>query len=108
MEKMTVRISEDVFERLEEVNLKQAEEALAKGMFEVAENLGVLTLIKSGLMTQLNIMGYHIWNKIKEPKTVPQLAEEISKDFEVPYETALEDVKVFLKDLIDSGFVIYE
>lgn len=105
---MTVRISEDVFERVEEDNLKQAEEALAKGMFEVAENLGVLTLIKSGLMTQLNIMGYHIWNKIKEPKTVLQLAEEISKDFAVPYETALEDVKVFLKDLIDSGFVIYE
>ncbi|MCX7991023.1 MAG: PqqD family peptide modification chaperone [Proteobacteria bacterium] len=108
MQNMTVKISDDVFERVEEENLRQAEEALSKGIYEVAENLGVLTLIKAGLMTQLNIMGYHIWNKIKEPKTISQLAEEISKDFDVPYETALEDVKIFLKDLIDSGFIIYE
>lgn len=108
MKVMTVKIADDVFERVEEDNLKSAEEAISKGMIEEAENIGVLTLIKSGLMTQLNIMGYHIWNKIKEPKTVPQLADEISKDFDVPYEVALEDVKVFLKDLIDNGFLIYE
>lgn len=108
MENRNIRISDDVFERIEDDNLRQAEDALAKGLFDVAENLGVLTLIKAGLMTQLNIMGYHIWNKIKEPKTLSQLAEEISKDFEIPYETAFSDIVDFLKDLVDSGFVIYE
>lgn len=108
MEEKKVKIAEDVFERVEEENLKKAEDALSKGLIEAAENLGVLTIIKSGLMTQLNIMGYNIWNKIREPKTISQLAEEISREFEVSYETAILDLEDFLKDLIENGFLVYE
>ncbi len=103
-----IKKAEDIFERLEEDMMKQAEEALSKGMYEEAENIGVLTLIKAGVMTQLNMMGYHIWNKLQDPKTVQALAEEISKDFDVPFEEALEDTKIFIKDLVDNGFLIYE
>lgn len=108
MEEKKVKIAEDVFERVEEENLKKAEDALSKGLIEAAENLGVLTIIKSGLMTQLNIMGYNIWNKIREPKTISQLAEEISREFDVSYETAISDLEDFLKDLIENGFLVYE
>ncbi len=108
MTEHTVRKSDDVFERVEEEMLKQAEEALSKGMIEESENIGVLTLIKAGVMTQLNLMGYHIWNKITGSVTIKELAEEVSKDFDVPFEEALEDLKIFIKDLIDNGFLNYE
>lgn len=105
---MKITISPDVFERIEEDSLRQAEEAVGKGTFEAAEGIGVLTLIKAGVMTQLNLMGMNIWNKLKTPRTLDELAEEIGREFEAPCDECRRDVQEFVDDLAAKGFLIYE
>ncbi len=105
---MKVRVSDDVFERIEEENLKEAQDLINKGMADKAENLGVITLIKGGIMTQLNLTGKAIWDVLKMKNSIEEIASLISKEFEVDFDTCLEDVKVFIQDLVDKGFVVYE
>lgn len=105
---MKINIPEDIFERVEEDNIKTAQECIEKGMIEEAENIGVLTIIRSGTMTQLNPMGKIIWDNIKELKTIEAIAEKISKEFNINYGECLKDIKVFIEDLIEKGFLIYE
>lgn len=105
---MKYSISEEVFERLEEENLKQAKEAISKGLYEEAESIGVLTLIKAGLMTQLNLMGQEIWEKLRTPKSIDELSLLISKDYGIPAEECCKDIEEFVTDLFDKGFLKYE
>lgn len=105
---MKIKITDDIFERVEDENLKMAEEGLSKGMYEEVENLGVLTLIKGGIMTQLNYMGKIIWDAIKNSNTIEDICFKISKDFQVDYDECYCDVKDFIQDLVEKGFIIYE
>ncbi len=102
---MKVSIAEEVFERVEEDNLSQAEQAITKGMYEEAEALGVLTLIKAGIMTQLNLMGMNIWNRLKKPVTIEDVAKDISEEYGVNYEECFCDISEFVKDLLEKGFL---
>ena len=105
---MKFKIPDDIFERVEEENLKIAEECIKKGMFEEAENIGVLTLIKSGIMTQLNPMGKVIWDNLKTLNTIESLAQKVSKEFDINFEECYKDIECFIKELIEKGFIIYE
>jgi len=105
---MKVKVSDDVFERIEEENLREAQNLINKGMADKAENLGVITLIKGGIMTQLNLTGKAIWDVLKVKNSIEEIASLISKEFEVDFDTCLEDVKIFIQDLVDKGFVVYE
>lgn len=102
-----VSIANDVFERVEEEALKKVEDALNKGMFEEAENMGVLTLIKGGIMTQLNLMGRVIWDNFKTPITIEEVAKKISGEYKIDYDKCLIDIRDFVKDLISKGFLVY-
>lgn len=105
---MKLVISEDVFERVEEDSFSKAKDAISKGMYEEAESIGVLTLIRAGIMTQLNLMGMNIWNMLKEPLSVEELAEKIGKEYDISFEACFEDVNLFVKDLLEQGFLKYE
>lgn len=102
---MKFSISEEVFERVEEENLSQAKQALSKGMYEEAEALGVLTLIKAGIMTQLNLMGMEIWNKLRQSATIEEVAKNISEEYGVSYDECFGDVNEFVQDLLEKGFL---
>ncbi|MCX7770635.1 MAG: PqqD family peptide modification chaperone [Proteobacteria bacterium] len=103
-----IKIPEDIFERIEEENLKKAEELISKGLYEEAEDIGVMTLIRSGIMTQLNPMGKIIWDNLRTINTLNDLVEKISKEFNIDYESCFRDIKIFIDDLIDKGFIVYE
>lgn len=105
---MKLKIPDDIFERVEEENLKQAQECIEKGMFEEAENIGVLTLIKSGIMTQLNPMGKIIWDNLKTLNTIESIAQKVSKEFDINFEECYRDIECFIQDLIKKGFITYE
>lgn len=105
---MKIKIPEDIFERVEEENLKKAQECIEKGMLEEAENIGVLTIIRSGTMTQLNFMGKIIWDNLKNLNTVEDVAGKISKEFDINYDECFKDIKFFIEDLTDKGFLTYE
>jgi GeoRSP system PqqD family protein len=105
---MKLKIPEDIFERVEEENLKKAEDCIKKGMFEEAENIGVITLIRSGIMTQLNPMGKIIWDNIKTIDNIEEIAKKISDEYEINYYECLNDIKNFIEDLKEKGFITYE
>lgn len=105
---MKYRIADEVFERIEEESLNQAKNAVSKGMYEEAEAIGVLTLIKNGLMTQLNLMGLEIWKKLRTPKSIDELTDMVSKDYGISAEECCKDIEEFVSDLVEKGFLKHE
>ncbi len=105
---MKYSIAEEVFERIEEDNLIKARQQVSLGNYAEAESIGVLTLIKSGIMTQLNLMGLDIWEQLRTPKTVEEIAHMVSKDYGISYEDCYGDIKSFISDLAEKGFLIHE
>lgn len=102
---MKFLIADDVFERIEEENLKLAKDALSKGSVSEAEGIGVLTLIKAGIMTQLNLMGLELWEHLKTPKSVDELAKIVSKVYQISEEECSKDIEDFVLDLYNKGFL---
>jgi|GEM_PF-5506824 len=102
---MKFSIADDVFERVEEESLTQAKDALSKGLYEEAEAIGVVTLIKAGIMTQLNLMGMDIWDKLRTPITVEEISRMISSEYGISYDECFCDVNEFVQDLFEKGFL---
>lgn len=105
---MKIKIPDDIFERIEEENFKEAQAYIEKGLFEKAEDIGVVTLIRSGIMTQLNPMGKIIWDNLKSLNTITAVAQKISAEFDISYDQCFNDIKIFVEELVEKGFLINE
>lgn len=56
-------------------------------------------------VTKLNEVGGVIWSLLGEPQTVQSLSNELRKEYDIPEETAREDVEHFLAKLTDIGLI---
>ena len=63
-------------------------------------------LFSGGTMMALNLVGSEIW-KICDGLTVEEIAAKLQAQFEVEEEILREDVRFFLDELAEKGFVIY-
>jgi len=53
----------------------------------------------------LNASGAVIWEALKTPATVEDVADKLVSTFEIPRETALADAEEFLKELLENDMV---
>lgn len=53
----------------------------------------------------LNDTGCRLWELIEQPRTEDELAEALAEQYAIPRETALQDVRIFLDDMVKMGLV---
>lgn len=65
----------------------------------------VMLNVKNGKYYNLGEVGGEIWSALETPSTVSEVAAKIQEIFEVPAETAQQDVLAFLQSLLDEDLV---
>lgn len=78
-------------------------EALARG--EDASDRGVVTLVLSGMMHQLNLFAGRIWELADGSRTAEEVAAAIAAEFGWPEGDVWEDVDAFVADLVTKGWL---
>ncbi len=91
--------------REEEEVLVEARQVLERG--EDAGEMGTAVLFCGGTMLSLNILGAEIWKKC-DGRSVDEIVAELLQHFEVDGETLGRDVRSFLDELAEKGFITYE
>ena len=74
----------------------------------IASNLsqGVIILqLRSGVYYGLDGAGARVWDLLREPRTIGDLAEGIQADFEVDEDQCLDDVGELVSALAERGLV---
>jgi len=92
--------------RVEKRREKQALEALEAG--EEAPESGTVTLIQSGMMHQLNLIGGMIWQLCDGTRDLDGVVDELSSEFDVGREELRADVEAFVNDLSERGWLSRE
>ena len=59
----------------------------------------------SGMLT-VNDTGKFLWDLLEMDQTEESLAKALTEEYEVDFDTALRDVKVFLEPIIKAGAII--
>lgn len=71
---------------------------------ELAEESVILNL-KSGVYYGLNAVGAWIWGQIQEPKTLSDLSEKITAEYDVDPERCERDLLALLQDLFAAQLI---
>jgi hypothetical protein len=58
-----------------------------------------------GNLLCINETGIFIWNKCDGERDMNSIAGDISEEYEVSFDKALEDCSAFLEELTDAGFI---
>ena len=66
---------------------------------------GVMMSIEAGRYYGLNAVGSRIWELLETPKTIAELCEQISQEFDVEPQNFEPDLLKFTASLIDNGIV---
>jgi hypothetical protein len=64
------------------------------------------TIVDLRCLFTMNDTGTFIWRQLGEPRTVDQLSDEVTKEFDVPIAQAREDTERFIQQLVDEGCVL--
>lgn len=87
---------------------KRREEAAVQAL-EAGEDIsgrGTVTLILSGMMHQLNLVGGRIWACCDGTRTIQQIAGELAGEFAAEPQELVADVEEFVTDLKHRGWLI--
>jgi GeoRSP system PqqD family protein len=90
--------------REEDEALAGAREALDRG--EDVEAIGTSVLFSGGTMLSLNFLGTEIWKRC-DGRSAEDLVAELLPQFEVEEDTLRGDVRAFLDELAEKGFITY-
>jgi pyrroloquinoline quinone biosynthesis protein D len=99
-----IRRNPDVMWREEDEVLAEAREALDRGE-DVAE-MGTSVLFSGGTMLSLNLLGTEIWKRC-DGRSLNDIVVELLQEIEVEEEVLREDVRAFLDELAEKGFITY-
>ncbi len=69
---------------------------------------GTVILLISGMMHQLNLLGGMIWNLCDGQRNLDQLVAELQQEFDVDPATLQTDVREFVSDLVERGWLNYD
>lgn len=95
--------NQNIIWRVEKRREKEVLEALDAGQ-EAAES-GTVTLIQSGMMHQLNLIGGMIWKLCDGSRDLDAVVDELSGEFDVDRAELYGDVEEFVNDLVDRGWL---
>ena len=90
--------------RIEKRRQSEVLDALEAG--EETDDVGTVTLIQSGMMHQLNLIGGMVWERCDGKRTREQIVDELLKEFEVDRAELQVDVDAFVADLAERGWLI--
>lgn len=96
----------DIIWRIEKRKETAVLEALARD--EDADDQGTVTLILSGMMHQLNLIGGLIWQLCDGERSLDQVVEALAAEFDVERQELEQDVEEFVEDLVSKGWLRYE
>lgn len=102
---MKLHRNPDIIWRRERRRTQKVEEALASGE-DVSED-GVVTLIRAGMMHQLNLVGGRIWELCDGTKSTVEVVEALCSEYEAPPEEVAPDVEGFVADLLEKGWLTH-
>ncbi len=63
----------------------------------------IMMSIEKGAYFGLNPVATRIWDLIEQPKTMAELIQSITDEYEVSAEQAVDDVHAFVADMIERG-----
>lgn len=69
---------------------------------------GTVLLIVSGTMHQLNMIGGTIWQSVDGSRSQKQLVDLLAAEYDVDRAELETDVCLFIEDLIQRGWLIYD
>ncbi|MNZ94672.1 Coenzyme PQQ synthesis protein D (PqqD) [compost metagenome] len=68
----------------------------------------VILSIENGKYYNLGALGGHIWDMLKERKTVSQLIDLLMQEYEVDRSICEEQVRSFLSHLLDEKLILIQ
>jgi len=68
---------------------------------------GTVILVVAGTMHQLNYVGGSIWQLCDGSRDLKAIAEALQQEFDVEPEELEDDVRVFVQDLVERGWLRY-
>ena len=95
----------DVAWRVEEKNLVQVVEGMKKG--EAPGDEPCVTLVKAGVLCQLNYIGSQIWEMADGTRGEAEIALEIGRIFEASEDSISNDVREFIGDLTSESWALW-
>ena len=89
---------------------KQREAAVLKALEAGSDpgDQGTVLLIVSGTMHQLNLIGGTIWQSVDGSRSEKQLVDLLAAEYDVDRSELDADVCLFIEDLIQRGWLIYD
>jgi hypothetical protein len=73
--------------------------------YQIIDGEAVIIVPSEQMVNVLNPVGSRIWDLADGRKTVGEIAELLTREFDVPYETALKDVIEFTGDLAEKNVI---
>lgn len=64
------------------------------------------TIVDLRCLFTMNDTGAFIWRQLQEPRTIDQLSNEVTKEFDVTIEQARDDTERFIRQLVEEGCVL--
>ncbi|OHB63370.1 MAG: hypothetical protein A2Y76_11950 [Planctomycetes bacterium RBG_13_60_9] len=94
--------------------MESKDDILASTVFQVPDNLTwrdvdhqtVVLNLTSGEYVTFNDVGRQIWLSVTEGKDVGQIAKQVSEEYDISEEQAVEDTKEFLSGLIENHMLL--
>ena len=99
------RRNPDIVWRREKRKEERVLQALDAG--EEVDDQGTVLLVVSGTMHQLNLIGGMIWGLCDEERNVADIMEQLAGEFAVDRSELEDDVREFLDDLLQRGWLTY-
>lgn len=81
------------------------EDPARSGEDEQAQDVGTVTILASGVMHQLNLLGGEVWKLCDGVLDREGLLEALMEMFEVDAATLTEDVNLFLNEMVGKGLI---
>ena len=94
----------DIVWRVEKRRQSEVLAALEAG--EDADDSGTVILLLSGMMHQLNLVGGLIWQQCDGDKTIDDIVRSLGEEFAVDHAEVTADVREFVADLAERGWLI--
>ncbi len=75
--------------------------------WQMVDGEAVILHISGQVLRGLNAVASYVWERIDGKQTIEKIAQEVSENFSRAEENVLEDVKIFLGELVKKNMVSF-
>lgn len=78
-----------------------------KAVYRMVDGEAVIVEPQNGLVNVINETGSRIWELVDGKRSVAQIADIISSEYETSAQTALKDTTAFFDEMSKNGLIIF-